>query len=402
MKLAFLSNTDLRLQPHRVQLMRECQRMGYSVTAICPCSSGKTPFESEGIHYIPIQLERASLNPLLELRTLWQMWRALRRVRPDAVHSFTIKPNLYGTLTASWCGIPVRLCSVTGVGYVFLDGVKYLWFRKLLRAFIVPLYRFALRRATRVVFQNQADADLFEDLGLVPPSMAILIPGSGVDTKRFRSPTVAARRTARAKLQLKPKQVATILVGRLLVDKGIYEYIAAARQVRDRYGDQAVFFLLGQTDPGNIASLDAADILQFQADDTVRLLPKTDRVEATLWAMDIFCLPSYREGMPLSTLEAMGVGLPVITTDVPGCRETVQENQSGLLVPKGNAAMLAKALDRLISHPGLRSEMGKKGRKLAQTQFSLAHVLRLHVALYQKLAPSTYRSPSKVRTPRAA
>jgi glycosyltransferase involved in cell wall biosynthesis len=308
------------------------------------------------------------MNPLAELHSLARLVRLFHREEPDLVLNFTIKCVLYGTLAARQAGIRAVVNSITGLGYVFLPG----GFLKQIMRFFVRIWYRAVLRGSQVIFENDNDRQAFLRFGFIRPEDGHLIPGVGVDTRRF-TPT-----------PFPSGPPVVLLAARLLWDKGIGEFIEAAGRLR-RLDVPARFALAGRTDPGNPASIPEVQIKTWAAEGLVEWWGWIEDMSATLAKASIVCLPSYyREGLPTVLMEASACGRPVVTTDWPGCRDAVRDGISGLLVRERDAASLSDALGKLIANPGLCSEMGTAGRHLAEEMFSSEKVLAQITAVFQE------------------
>jgi glycosyltransferase involved in cell wall biosynthesis len=299
------------------------------------------------------------------LRRLLKLYRA---ERPDAVHHFTIKPVLYGSLAARWLKIPLIVNAIPGLGHVFID--ESIPGRALRRA-VMQFYRFALA-GTKVIFQNPDDQALFVRYGLVKGKQHHLIRGSGVDIERL------------APLPEPQGDTVAALPARLLWPKGIREFVAAAQQLK-REGLQARFALIGKGDPGNPEAVPEAQLRAWDESGAVEWWGWTDDIFSIYDRSHIICLPTYYgEGVPRSLVEAAACGRPVVATDRPGCREIVQHGDTGLLVPVQDSTALADALRSLISDPQLRLDMGRRGRQLVVEKFSADQVIQETLAVYDR------------------
>lgn len=303
-------------------------------------------------------MTRAGLNPLRELGTLQALRRLLRELKPDAVLSYTIKPVIWGSLAAKQAGVPRVFSMITGLGYAFMSATSLK--QRLVHRVACGLYRRALRGTTGVFFQNRDDEALFRELGLLPASVpSTLINGSGVDLKQFQPVPL-------------PDAPVFLLMARLIADKGIREYRQAAIQVKQQV-PQACFLLAGGLDE-NPTAITQPELDGWQAEGSIEYLGRLADVRPALRECSVYVLPSYREGTPRSTLEAMATGRPVVTTDSPGCRETVVDGENGLLVPVRNADALAAAMLKLARDPALRARMGAASLQLARERYDVYKV----------------------------
>jgi len=321
-----------------------------------------------GIPFVALPVDMRSVNPIADVKLFRALFRWYRREKPDIVHHFTIKPVIYGSLAARLAGVPRIINTVTGLGYVFTDGAAP-W----LRAVVELQYRVALRAAHYTFFQNSEDRDLFLQKRILRGERAGLLPGSGVDTSYF-SP-----RPARQCDQQSP--TVFLMVARLLGDKGVYEFVDAARRVKARY-PQTEFQLLGARDDRNPSVVPLSDLTAWQTDQSVKWLGEATDVRDAIGRADVVVLPSYREGTPRSLLEAAAMGKPLIATDATGCREAVDSGVTGLLVPVRDAPALANAMEVLLKDCGARARMGDAGRAKMLRQFEEKQVIEKVLARY--------------------
>jgi len=308
-----------------------------------------------GVDFGAISLSRSGTNPIEDARYYLELKRRVKEINPDMVFSYTIKPVIYGSLAACAVGVKMIVSMITGAGFAFQEST---WVGKAIHAIVRPLYRNALAANDVVFFQNRDDLALFlEEEILVDSGKAVIIPGTGVDLSYY----------APAAPWIRP--VTFLLVARLLLDKGIGEYVEASRCLKAKY-PQARFRLLGPLDP-NPMGISSHVLEEWKREGVIEYLPETRDIRPFLAESSVYVLPSYHEGMPRTVLEAMSMGRPVITTDAPGCRETVIEGRNGFLVPVKNANALSKAMERFVMNPSLISEMGNQSRLLAEERFDV-------------------------------
>lgn len=306
---------------------------------------------AQGVRFEPIELERTGIDPRADARALLALARRLRVLGPDLVLGYTIKPVIYGSLAARLAGVPRRAAMITGMGSA-LSSVRT-GKQRLVAAVARGLYRAGLWQCQVVICQNTDDRDELARFGALPRHARVaIVRGSGVDLAHY------------APSPLPPGPPVFVFLGRLLRDKGIAEYVAAARTVRARYPDVR-FRIAGWLDP-NPESLTQRELDALVAEGTIEYLGATDDVRPHLAAAHVLVLPSYREGTPRSVLEAMSMNRAVITTDAPGCRETVIDGESGLLVPVGDARRLADAMIRLVASPALVERIAAAGHARAR------------------------------------
>ena len=308
------------------------------------------------VHHIPLQ--RTGLNPVRDLRLLLSLIVLMLRLRPRYVLSYTIKPVVYGSIAAWLAGVEHRFALVTGLGYAFTGTASGK--RALLRRLIQRLYRFALKRTHRVFFQNPDDEALFREFELLPEIVpSSVVNGSGVDVAEY---SVAPL----------PDNPSFLLIARLLGDKGVREYAQAAQLVKAVY-PEAVFRLVGWIDD-NPDVITQRELDQWVDSGLLEFLGRLDDVRPAISDCSVYVLPSYREGTPRTVLEAMAMGRAVITTDAPGCRETVVDGDNGFLVPVKDVNALADAMIKMVATPGLAASMGERSRRIAEEKYDVHKV----------------------------
>jgi glycosyltransferase involved in cell wall biosynthesis len=307
------------------------------------------------VHSIPML--RTGTNPLADLKTLWALWRLMRRVRPDYVMGHTIKPVIYGSLAAWLAGVPRRFALVTGLGYAFQGEGQ----RGRLQALVQRLYAMAMSRVEKVFFQNPDDEALFRQLGVLAASTpSCVVNGSGVDVGSF---TV---------VPLPPGVTRFLLMARLLGDKGVREYAKAARRIRAMH-PSVQCALVGWID-SNPNAITQAELDAWVSDGSIEFLGRLADVRPAITDCSVYVLPSYREGTPRTVLEAMAVGRAIITTDAPGCRETVVDGDNGFLVPVRSVDALEQAMLKFINDPTLAARMGQRARQVVEDKYDVHKV----------------------------
>lgn len=373
-KIVLFANTDWYLYNFRRSLALELQRAGYDVLLLSPPGPYGAAISALGLRWQPIPMHRRSLNPAREAMVVASLARIFRRERPRIVHAFTIKCAVYGSLAARLARVPGRVSTVAGLGYVFTSKDAR---ARTLRPVVQNLMRLALEGAgARLIVQNPDDQALLEQAGVVRPDRIVLIRGSGVDCERF-VPRAASPRSG-------PLRV--LLAARLLWDKGIAEYVEAARLLHDA-GRPVRFVLAGAPDAGNPAAVPEAVVSRWVDDGLVDWRGHVEDMPALLADVDVAVLPSYREGLPRSLIEAAACGLPLVTTDVPGCREVVTDGVNGLLVPPRDARALAEAIARLDDDETLAQKLGAAARVRAVEEFDERRISVQTIAVYQALWP---------------
>jgi glycosyltransferase involved in cell wall biosynthesis len=349
----------------RGDFIRALLARGVSVHAAAPdldesTTAGRTLAEWGAVPH-RIALSRTGLNPAVDLRTSLELFQLCQRLRPSHFLGYTPKPIIYGLLAARLARVPHRAALVTGLGYAFTSAQRSAQ-RAALAMLLRQLYGLSLRGAERVIFQNEDDRDLFLQLGLVRLAQCGVIDGSGVNLSTFGV----------APLPTIDGDIRFLLIARLLRDKGIYEFIEAARSIR-REHPRACFELVGYHDT-NPASIAGSDLESWIREGIVTFHGRLDDVRPALASCHVYVLPSYREGTPRTVLEAMAMGRAIITSDAPGCRQTVVPGRNGFLVPPRDAAGLADAMRRFLEEPELIQRFGAASREVARERFDVQKV----------------------------
>lgn len=381
--IVFLSHIDINLYLFRLSLMKRLLEKGWRVTALVPEGKYSHLFEKEGITHEHYSVKRDGMNPLTECIVISRLYRKLRALRPDLMHSFTMKPNIYGAISGRLAGVPRIVNSVTGLGSFFIDPETIAPIGRAL----FQLYRVSCRLSDAVIFQNRDDLAFFLRHRIAPERKCQVIRGSGVDLTKFSRSrfTQTDREMVRSTLGISEDAVVVTLVTRLIWDKGIREFCEAARMIRERLGEKAVFLLVGDFYDGNPKAVPPSYVETMSRSGDVVFAGWRNDIPAVLHCSDIVTLPSYREGLPVSLQEALAMGIPVVTADVPGCRETVENGINGLLVPPRDPSALATAIEELIENRELRSAMGRKGREKAEREFDVHHIVQQHLDLYERV-----------------
>jgi len=377
-KLIFFVTADWFFCSHFIDRAISARKAGYDVAVITQASGQfYSTIEAAGIRVIPLSIDRKSLNPFATMVTLWRLTQILQRERPDILHQVALKPILVGGLAAKLANVRHIVNAVVGGGYVFTSSSALM---RVLR----PIIRLSLKlllnpQGSRVVFENSDDMSAFVQEGWLRAEDAVLIRGAGVNETLFHS------KSSNNDLPL------IAMPSRLLWDKGIGEFVQAARMLRE-CNVKARFAIIGRPDPGNRASIDPVVLNRWKEEGIVELWGFRQDMPQVLREADIVCLPSYREGLPKVLLEAMAASLPCVTTDVPGCREAVRDQENGLLVPPRDPAALARALHELIRNPEMREQMGRKGRAKVLTDFASSIICRKNLAVYEALISSSTKT----------
>lgn len=381
-KLLYLITEDWFFCSHFIERAVAARKAGYDVLVVAREQAHGDRIRAAGLRLIPLEFARRSLNPLRELRLLLAILRIYRQERPDIVHHIAAKPILYGSLAARLVSVPSIVNAPVGMGYAFSSNDR-------IARFIRPLLQLGFRllmnpSGSRVIFENGDDLESFVEAGSVKRTETVLIRGAGIDLVRFHP-------------KVQPIGVpVVVLIARMLRDKGVVEFVAAARQLHDQ-GVAGRFALVGDPDPGNPASIPLATLNSWNGHNNVEWWGWREDVAAVLSEASIACLPSYREGLPKSLLEAAACGLAIVTTDAPGCRDVVVDGGNGFLVPVRNVEALATALKKLMLDPVLRARMGARSRVRAKEEFSSERVIGETLAVYAQLGRGHLTVPGSKR-----
>ena len=362
-RIVVIASDGRSLLNFRLPLLLRFRELGLEVTCLAPGLGAEddvgSVLASHGIRSEGLSLERTGLNPLADVRGFGALVAVLRRQRAQHLLAYTIKPVIYGLLAGWMAGIGSRTALITGLGYAFTGEAQGR--RRVVQQIARRLYRLALARATAIIFQNRDDAALFGSLGLLPRQVPVsVVSGSGIDLGRFPP---------------RPLPGGTpvfLMVARLLTAKGVREYARAAAMLK-KEGRDARFVLVGPKD-SNPDAVSDEEIERWRDGGALEWLGPADDVRPHLEACHVYVLPSYREGTPRSTLEAMATGRAIVTTDAPGCRETVREGVNGTMVPVGDAAALADAMREMLNHPARIERMRQASLDYARERFDVTKV----------------------------
>lgn len=375
--MAILSRCAWTLFNFRSSLIKATAGHGGQVVAFGAAGDGfEDRLRNEGIEFRSLPVSLRGVDPIADIWLLLKTVQEFRRVRPAIVHCFTIKPAIYGILAAWICRVPVRVATITGLGHAFTTAGS--WLNKL----VSVLYRVALSRAHLVYFQNPEDRELFVSRRLVALEKTALIPGSGVDTKHFAPvPLPLAEQGGPPRF---------LMVARLIREKGVIEFLDAAAQVKQVYPN-AEFRILGAQDRRNPSALTEQEVRALKASPTVRWLGESADVRPMIAEADVVVLPSYREGLPRSLLEAGAMGRPCIATDTTGCRDAVVDGVTGYLVSLKDSRSLAEAMMRFVERPEDVFRMGTAARARVLEHFDESVVIGSTLAAYERLLAESQR-----------
>lgn len=372
MKLLIVVNVDWFFLSHRLPVALGALQAGHEVHVATTITKGREQLEAHGFVVHSLQIDRSAVGPLGLFKLVFSLWRLFWRVRPDVLHLVTIKPVLLGGLAARFAPVGGVLYAVSGLGHVFVaQGVL----GSMRRALVSAWYRFALgARNMRIIFQNPDDRALLESITSLMPEQEVMIPGSGVDLTEYSAVSLP---TSDAPVVL--------MAARLLATKGVREFVAAARQLRNA-GVQAQFWLVGDLDPSNPACILPDELAAWAQQGDVQVLGHRNDIPDVMSQAHVVVLPSYYgEGLPKILIEAAACGRAVVTTDMPGCRDAIENKVTGLLVPARDVAALVAAIRRLVEDPVTCAAMGAAGRKRAEQLFDVRRVVQTHLRIYEEL-----------------
>ena len=353
-KILISLNTAWNLLNFRAGLIGGLISSGYEVVAVAPKDKYVVKLELLGCRFVHLEMDNQGTHPIRDLFLLWRFFRLLKTEKPDLCLFYTVKPNVYGSLASNFCSIPF-INNVSGLGAVFIQGG---W----LRRFVSALYRLAFRNSNRVFFQNRDDLGLFLENKLVKEELTDVLPGSGINLHRFTPNDDSVRKSLNTPFQF-------LLIARMLKDKGIVEFVKAAKLLKES-GVKAEFCLLGFLNVQNPAAISSEQMKEWTDQGFVKYLGVSDDVREHIASADCIVLPSYREGTPRTLLEAAAMGKPIITTNVVGCKEVVEHGVNGFLCEVKNAQDLAlKMKEMLLLSEDQRKLMGENGRLKMEKEF---------------------------------
>lgn len=368
MKLLYVVNIDWFFISHRLPIALAAIENGYDVHLACGVTNRKSQLEALGIIVHPLSMSRSGTSILNELKVITEINSVVKKVAPDVVHLITIKGAIYGGLVTRFKKIKVRVASISGLGFVFIDeGIK----ARVIRFLVIKLYRLALNSSnTKVIFQNEDDKSIFFNNKIIKHNQSLIVRGSGVDLEKYKY------------LPEPSSEKVIMFLARLLKDKGLIEFCDAATELK-KSGFTGKFVLVGDIDLENPNSITQSELNSYVSSGALEHWGFSSNVSETISKSHIMVLPSYREGLPKSLIEAAACGRVVITTDVPGCRDAITPNVTGILIPiKSSAAIVSAVLD-LCDKEEKRKTMGKCGRELAETHFDISDVITTHLNLYK-------------------
>ncbi len=374
MKIAFLSHLDANLYLFRLPIMKELIKNGDKVYAVCPKGSYFDRFEDFGIQSIEYKIDRSSLNPIKEAASVNAIYEAIKDLHLDIIHTFTAKPNIYGTFAAKRANIPVIINLVEGLGSFYLENDLK---NKIVRFVMERLYKKAFKLSNLSIFVNSDDPKYMISKGIIDKKKIKIIKSVGIDTDEFNDSRIDKNRIKKLKTELNIKNKTVVLmIARAIWHKGVREFYEAAERLKD---SDTVFILVGDMDEGNHFSATK----EFLRNSDVLWLGFREDIKELISICDIFVLPSYREGVPRTLLEAASMAKPIVTTDAVGCKEVVENGKNGFLVPVKDVEKLSKSIEKLLRDEDLRKKMGKYGREKAIREFDIKKIVKEYMDVYK-------------------
>lgn len=370
-KLLFIINNLNFFLSHRLPVAIAAKQNGFEIHIAAPHNNSQEKILKAGFFFHPVKIYRTGINPFKEIKSLYDLYKLQKKLKPDIVHLVTIKPVIYGGITARLAKVKNIVAAVPGLGSAFRKNGFKGW---ILHKIVSSLYKTALsNKNVFVIFQNKDDKKVITELCKLLEEQTKLIPGSGVNLNEYH-------------FLPEPAGVPVlIMASRLLKDKGVPEFINAARILKQK-GIVAEFLLAGDIDPENPTSVTTAELDEWKKEEIVKILGFRSDIAALFSKSNIVIFPSsYREGLPKVLVEAAACGRAVITTDAPGCRDAIIPDKTGLLVPVKNAVAVADAAEHLINNQERRKEFGKAGREFAEQVFNIEKIVEEHLKIYKKV-----------------
>tara|TARA_Y100000766_G_C18914572_1_gene610344 strand:+ start:1753 stop:2868 length:1116 start_codon:yes stop_codon:yes gene_type:complete len=359
-RILFNLNTSWNIYNFRLPIIKSLQKEGFEIFALAPKDNYVSNLENIGVKCFHIKINHKGINPIEDFYLLIQYYKFFKKIKPNFILSYTIKPNIYGNIAATFFNIPV-INNISGLGTLFLSSNMLSYFGKV-------LYKFSLKHSYHVFFQNKFDSKLFLNHRIVSREKSSVIPGSGINTKVF----------SQNKKENKCNKF--LFVGRLIGDKGVFEYLKAASNVLEKYQNKE-FLIAGELGYNNKTAIKKSQLENYcSKQPQIKYLGKVDDMISLLKEVDVVVLPSYREGLSRSLIEAASMSLPIIATDVPGCKDIVIDNYNGLLCDVKSHKSLEFAIKRMIEFDELkRIQMGLNGRAIVKENFEESIVIKFYL-----------------------
>lgn len=366
-KIAFVTNVDWFFVSHRLPIALEALKRGYEVYLLANNTGKKEEIEKRGIRFVDIPFKRSGSNPFYELYCVMQLIRTYKKISPDVIHHITLKAAILGSIAAKLTRMRSVVNAISGFGYNFVEGRD---------GFLQKNIKVVLRTAFRsksfsFILQNPDDLETVREFKFTSDKNIHLIKGSGIDLEKYSFSEVE-----------KKEKLIVLFPARILYDKGVVEFIDAAKSLKQKYSETVCFVLAGDCDLGNRTGIDQETLEEMIDGEYIKWVGYQKQMYDLYKSSDIVVLPSYREGLPKSLIEACAVGRAIVTTDVPGCRECVIPEYNGFLVSARNAKSLADAIEKLVCSEQLRNEFGINSRRFAEKEFSINTVIEKHFEIY--------------------
>jgi N,N'-diacetylbacillosaminyl-diphospho-undecaprenol alpha-1,3-N-acetylgalactosaminyltransferase len=376
MRIAFLSSLDLNLYLFRLDIMLQLKRDGHEIFAIIPEGKYFHLIAERGIEVIDYNLSRGSLNPFDAFGSILELKDILKSLNLDLLHTFTVKPNIFGTIAGKMARVPKILNLVEGLGSFYVDNsIK----SKIVRAVIEKLYKTVFKWSDRVVFVNSDDPKYLIEKGIVPKEKVKIIKSVGVNISEFSMENIPleTREKLRKSLKIAENSKVVIMIGRAILHKGTVDFYKSAEILRDK---DIIFLFVGGLDDGNKFGMSR----EFMKSGNVLWLDWRDDIKELISISDLVVLPSYREGVPRTLLEACSMGKPIVATDTVGCRESVDNGENGFLIPIEAPEILAEKISQILENSLLYSQMSKKSREKAEREFDINFIVKQYIELYRE------------------
>ena len=363
-KLFLLLNDDnfFYFYFHFLPIALEAQKRHYQLTVFAIDTGKAHLIQQLGFRFIALPMTRSGTNPFSELKIVWWLYQIFKKEQPDIVFNTTLKPVTYGSIAAKWTAIPSIINLIPGLGYLFINQKQNDWLSQL----VIQALKYGLNNPKiKLITQNKDDMEIVQNWGVLDKKQCFIVKGLGVDIDKFSYSEEADKGV-----------IQVLLPSRMLWDKGIGEFVIAARSLTSKYPHQVKFTLAGNIDLANKAAISEKQLKKWNKERAVQWIGFQTDMPAIFRQAHIVVLPSYREGLPKSLIEACAIGRPIVTTNVPGCREVVEDGINGFLVEKKNTIALTNAIEELILDKNLRIRMGKASRKKAENLFDVSIVIK--------------------------
>ena len=376
-QVGFLSHLDLNLYLFRTPIMKELIKKGIKVYAICPKGDKNRALKEIGCEVVNYDIRRESINPFKEKQAIDNIYQAIKDLDLDMIHTFTAKPNIYGTFAAKKANIPIILNLVEGLGSFYIHNTLK---NILIRNIMEKMYKKAFSLSDGCIFVNSDDPKYMVQKGIIKNKKVKIIKSVGVDTKKFDINRYSSQDIEKIKAKNNiSKKVVVLMVARAIWDKGVKEFYESAKALKQKYKD-VEFILVGPTDEGNHTCASK----EYLQSSNVKWLGLRDDIAELIAVSDIFVLPSYREGLPVTLMEATSMNKPIVTSDTVGCKDVVKDGYNGFLVPIKDSKTLSNKIEKLILDEKLRKKFGENGRKIAKEFFDIDKIVKQYMDYYSE------------------